>query len=104
MENSLLENTVKKVKFLPLGVTGALFVTLLYCPVIDNTEAQKAFALLVAVAILWITEAIPLALTGLMIPIMASILHLIPPGEAFHQFGHPIIFLFMGGFVIAGTL
>lgn len=104
MENSLIENTVKKVKLLPLGIAAALFVTLLYCPVFDNAEAQKAFALLVAVAILWMTEAIPLALTGLMIPVMASILRLIPPGEAFHQFGHPIIFLFMGGFVIAGAL
>ncbi len=61
-------------------------------------------ALLVFVAILWITEAVPLALTGLIVPLMAVMLHISEPVAAFSQYGHPIIFLFMGGFVLAGAL
>jgi sodium-dependent dicarboxylate transporter 2/3/5 len=50
------------------------------------------------------TEAIPLALTGIMIPVLAVLLKLGHPKEAFSQFGHPVIFLFLGGFVLAGAL
>ena len=81
-----------------------VFSVLLYLPIFNNQQAQKAFALLVMVAILWITEAIPLPLTGLMIPVMAILLQLLAPRDAFKEFAHPIIFLFMGGFVLAGAL
>ncbi len=60
--------------------------------------------MLIMVAILWITEAIPLPLTSLMIPVIATFMQLASSGEAFKQFAHPIIFLFMGGFVLAGAL
>jgi len=104
MDKILADNTIKRVKFLALGISILLFSLLLYFPVFEIPSVDRAFALLIMVAILWMTEAIPLALTGLLIPLMASLLHLVPSGEAFHQFAHPIIFLFMGGFVIAGAL
>lgn len=104
MDKLLIENAVKKVKFPALGIAAALFFIALYYPIFDNPQAQKAFALLIMVAALWMTEAIPLALTGLIIPVVAILLRLVPSGEAFHSFAHPIIFLFMGGFVIAGAL
>lgn len=104
MEKISIESDVKKVKMLPLAIALVLFCFLLNFPFFKNQQAQKALALLVMVAVLWITEAIPLALTGLMIPVMATFLHLVTPGKAFCEFAHPIIFLFMGGFVIAGAL
>jgi len=104
MEKISIEKSVKKIKILALGIAVALFCILLNFPIFDNPQAQKALAVLAMVAVLWMTEAIPLALTGLLIPVMASLLRLIPPAEAFHEFAHPIIFLFMGGFVIAGAL
>lgn len=81
-----------------------VFGFLLFYPIFKNQAAQHAFALLVLVAILWMTEAIPLALTGIMIPVVATLLKLVRPTEAFSQFGHLIIFLFLGGFVFAGAL
>lgn len=80
------------------------FFIVLHTPIFKNEAAQNALALLILVAYLWITEAIPLSLTGLLIPMLAIILHLAEPSEAFKQFAHPIIFLFMGGFVLAGAL
>lgn len=97
-------DTAKKIKFPSLAVAIILFFIVLNFPFFENQQAQKALALLVMVAVLWMTEAIPLAMTGLMIPVFASVLHLVPPSKAFSQFAHPIIFLFMGGFVIAGAL
>ncbi len=99
-----IESNVKKIKTLPLAIAVVLFCALLNFPIFENQQAQKALALLVGVAVLWMTEAIPLALTGLMIPVVATLLHLVPANKAFSEFAHPIIFLFMGGFVIAGAL
>ena len=50
------------------------------------------------------TEAIPLALTGITITVAATLLKLSHPREAFSQFGQPIIFLFLGVFVLVGAL
>ncbi len=81
-----------------------IFIVLLLIPIFNNTKAQQVFALLILVAILWITEAIPLPLTSLMIPVIAIFQKLITPAEGFREFANPIIFLFMGGFVLAGAL
>lgn len=104
MEKGSIESDVKRIKILPLAIAIILFCVLLNFPLFQNPQAQKALALLVMVALLWMTEAIPLALTGLLIPVVATFLHLVPPAKAFSEFAHPIIFLFMGGFVIAGAL
>lgn len=104
MKRVTIESNVKKIKILPLTIAIALFCLILNYPVFENQQAQKALALLIMVALLWMTEAIPLALTGLLIPVVAIFLHLVPPNKAFSQFAHPILFLFMGGFVIAGAL
>ncbi len=85
-------------------VAIVVFCVILYLPIFNNQQAQQALALLMMVAILWITEAIPLPLTGLLIPVMAISMQLLSPGEAFKEFANPILFLFMGGFVLAGAL
>ena len=94
----------KSVNLTALLIAAVIFCALLYFPVFNNKQAQQAFALLVLVGILWITEAIPLPLTSLLIPVFAIFMGLVPSREAFSQFAHPIIFLFMGGFVLAGAL
>ena len=81
-----------------------VFTFLLFYPLLKNQTAQHALALFALVAILWMTEAIPLALTGIMIPVAAILLKLAQPEQAFSQFANPIIFLFLGGFVLAGAL
>ena len=94
----------KSVNLPVLFIAIIVFCVLLYFPIFNNHKAQQAFALLIMVAILWITEAIPLPLTSLLIPVVAIFMQLVSSGEAFRQFAHPIIFLFMGGFVLAGAL
>src|SRR5689334_18524160 len=94
----------KTTKWPALIIALAAFCVLLIVPVFDDTKAQRCFALLVMVAILWMTEAIPLSLTGLLIPVFAILLQLSPPKQSFSEFAHPVIFLFMGGFVLAGAL
>ncbi|KEY20320.1 hypothetical protein HY04_03710 [Kaistella antarctica] len=87
-----------------LFIAITVFIVLLFLPVFDSQKAQYAFALLAMVAILWITESIPLPLTSLLIPVGAIFLQLLSPKDAFTEFANPILFLFMGGFVLAGAL
>lgn len=101
----MLEPTSKKsIKVRALLIAILLLFVNLYFPIFEQQEPQRAFAILIFAAMLWITEAIPLALTGLLIPVIAIVMRLAEPTDAFKQFAHPIIFLFMGGFALAGAL
>ncbi|NCN26072.1 SLC13/DASS family transporter [bacterium] len=62
---------------------------------------SAAGGLTVGVVMAWTLEALPLAVTALLVPCLASILGITSLEQAFSAFGHPLIFLFMGGFVIA---
>ncbi|SEV91056.1 SLC13 family permease [Kaistella antarctica] len=93
-----------KINLTGLFIAITVFIVLLFLPVFDSQKAQYAFALLAMVAILWITESIPLPLTSLLIPVGAIFLQLLSPKDAFTEFANPILFLFMGGFVLAGAL
>lgn len=94
----------KQTNYTALCIAIGVFLLLLFFPIFHPQKVQHAFALLILVAILWITEAIPLPLTSLLIPLGATLLHLVSPKEGFVEFANPIIFLFMGGFVLAGAL
>ena len=54
--------------------------------------------------ILWITEALPLAVTALIGPVLAIILQVVPARTVFAPFADPIIFLFIGSFMLAEAM
>ena len=59
---------------------------------------------MIATACLWFFELFPLPITSLTIPIMAVFLGIFDLKEALSYFAHPIIFLFLGGFMLAQAL
>lgn len=61
-------------------------------------------SLFVLVAALWMTQALPLALTALMVPLLAVVAGIQQPQAALAPFAHPILFLFLGGFALAAAL
>lgn len=65
---------------------------------------QQGMAIFIAVAWLWITQALPIGTTALLIPLLALGSGLLPAKQAFDSFASPIIFLFMGGFALAASL
>jgi len=67
-------------------------------------ETYKGIAILIATACLWFFELFPLPVTSLTIPIMAVFLGIFDLKEALSYFAHPIIFLFLGGFMLAQAL
>ncbi len=70
----------------------------------DPDNVRKGLAILALAAILWLTEALPLALTAILVPVVASLTATLDVTAAFSGFSHPLIFLFLGGFGLAASL
>jgi sodium-dependent dicarboxylate transporter 2/3/5 len=66
--------------------------------------AHRLAAILAAVVVLWITEAIPMAVTALLGVSAAVALRVAPASEAFGPFGDPLIFVFVGTFMLARAI
>lgn len=82
----------------------AVFVAVLAAPTGLEPAAHRMAAIFALVIVLWVSEAIPLAATALLGPALAVPLGVAGHREAFASFGHPIIFLFIGSFLIAGAM
>lgn len=67
-------------------------------------EPTRGLALLVFVAILWLTETVHVTVTALCVPVLAITLDLMPTRQALNAFADPTIFLFFGGFALATAL
>jgi sodium-dependent dicarboxylate transporter 2/3/5 len=68
-------------------------------------SGQFALATMAFAAILWITGALPLAVTALCIPLLLTVFGVYPSfGDAVAGFADPVIFLLLSGFVLAEAL
>ena len=76
-----------------------LFNTLPFEP-----QVVTGISILVFVAILWLTEAIHVSITALLIPLLAVFLGVFNTQAALNNFSNSIIFLFLGGFALAAAL
>lgn len=70
-------------------------------PAIMSPEAWKVIAVAVFMLIWWVTEAVPLAVTALLPIILLPFVDVMPIKQAAAPYSSPIVFLFMGGFMIA---
>lgn len=80
-----------------------LFIVLLAVLPFDS-KANMGLALLAFIGILWLTEAIHITFTALLVPILAVGMGLMEVGTALKTFADPTIFLFFGGFALATAL
>jgi len=86
-----------------LAIGLAVFVVLFLLPPPDemSPEAWRVAAVAILMAIFWVTEAVPLPVTAL-IPLAAfPLLGVMPIKATAAPYANPVIFLFMGGFIIA---
>lgn len=80
----------------------ALFIALLLFPFPGLTpEAHKLLAVLGLVLTYWVGEPIPIPATALMGPALCVLLGVADSKTVFAPFAHPIIFLFIGSFMLA---
>lgn len=71
----------------------------------DNPDSiRTGLAILALAAILWLTEAMPLPTTALLVAVLSSLTGVLEVKESFAGFAHPLIFLFLGSFGLAAAL
>jgi sodium-dependent dicarboxylate transporter 2/3/5 len=90
----------KKINMLLSCVFAFIVANIVEAP----SQVQQGLAIFVAIAWLWITQALPISTTALLIPILAMVNGILPASQAFSSFASPVIFLFMGGFALAAAL
>lgn len=80
-----------------------LFLAMLkWLPV--EPEVARGLAVLTFIGILWLTEALHVTVTSLLVPVLAMLMGILPGAKALSGFADPTIFLFFGGFALAGAL
>ena len=91
---------VRKATGLIIGPLCAVILWLM--PIVGLSEqAHHLLAIMSLVAIWWITEPVPIPVTSLLGPTLCVVLGIAPIKDAFEQFSNPMIFLFLGGFLLA---
>jgi solute carrier family 13 (sodium-dependent dicarboxylate transporter), member 2/3/5 len=90
--------------------TGALlapltFGLLLGIPMAElSPAAHRLAAVLGAVVVLWVTEALPLPVTALLGATACVVLQIAPAKDVFAPFADPLMFLFIGAFILARAI
>ena len=100
-------------KNIGLVLGPVLFLVILLVPTPQGMESitrsknlpplsiQIALGTMVWMVIWWITECMPLGLTGLLAPFIFVISGILSVRQAFSTFSDPIIWIFISGFVLA---
>lgn len=76
-------------------------ILLLPSPELFTKEAWRVLAVAVFMLCWWVTEAVPLPVTALLPMVLLPFLQVMPISDAAAPYASPIVFLFMGGFMIA---
>ena len=87
----------------PLSLIGGIVLALLFFywnPLALNEYAAKVLAIAALMIFWWITEALPLPAVALLPIVLFPLLNIASLEETTAPYAHPIIFLFMGGFMI----
>ncbi len=71
---------------------------------LDAHQVSIGLGILACIAFLWLSEAISLAGTALMIPLLATVLGVSDIKTALLPFADPLIFMFFGGFALSSAL
>jgi sodium-dependent dicarboxylate transporter 2/3/5 len=88
-----------------LSLAALLFAGILLLPFPGlSPEAHRLAAVMAAVCVLWVTEALPLPVTALLGASACVVLRVAPARDVFAPFADPIMFLFIGSFVLARAI
>jgi solute carrier family 13 (sodium-dependent dicarboxylate transporter), member 2/3/5 len=81
-----------------------LMIALIAAPLPVPLAAHRLAGILALVVVFWVTEALPLAITAMLGPVLAVLLRVAPVRTAFASFSDPVIFVFIGGFMLAEAM
>lgn len=85
-----------------LGLVGAVVFFLLLLLLLDISSPQRRLLAVIGLTFTcWITEALPLPVTALLAMVLCIVLGILPAKQAFASLGNPVIFLFLGAFLLS---
>ena len=67
-------------------------------------EAHRLAAIMAAVVVLWMTEAVAMPVAALLGAALCAAMQVAPAKEVFAPFAHPIMFLFIGSFILSRAI
>ena len=94
----------KDIAFLVIAFSLVALLYFLPTPEGLSHDGQVMIGILLMGAVLWITEPIPLPVTGLLIMIIQPLLGVMKAGDVFASFGNQAVFFLIGAFIIASAI
>ncbi|MCW1923334.1 SLC13 family permease [Luteolibacter arcticus] len=71
---------------------------------LDPAKVKLGLGIFFCIGFLWISEALPLAITALLVPVLATLTGVMDLKSAMAGFADPLIFLFFGGFALSSAM
>ena len=99
----LLQRSLRPVFFLAMALIFWL-VLAVPTPAGLSPEGQKAIAVFVLCLVLWVSGAVPLAITSLFAIVLVPVLGILPHKETLGLFGNEAVFFILGAFILAGAV
>ena len=89
-----------------IGFVGgiAVFVALMVAPLPVDVQIKRTLAVLALCAMWWGTEAVSIYATSLVPAVLLPLLGILPLQETLSQYANRLVFLFLGGFIIARSM
>ncbi|WP_070968974.1 SLC13 family permease [Vibrio sonorensis] len=85
-------------------LADVLLFAILYHTLPFDPQVVLGISTLIFIAILWLTEALHVTITAILVPIMAVLFGVFDTQTALNNFSNSIIFLFLGGFALAAAM
>ncbi|MCE0495035.1 SLC13 family permease [Vibrio salinus] len=85
-------------------IADIILFSVLYNLLPFEHDIVLGLSILAFIAILWLTEALHVTVTALLVPILAVFFHIFNTKQALSNFSNPIIYLFLGGFALAAAM
>lgn len=81
-----------------------VFLVIFFAPLDLKPEAHNLAAIISAIIVLWMCESIPMPVTALIGAALCILLKVAPAKEVFAPFADPLMFLFIGSFILARAI
>jgi len=82
------------------------FFSFLYLPVPEGLGqgGMRAIAVFLLCLVLWVSNAVPVAITGLFAIVLVPLLGILPRGDTYSLFGNEAVFFILGAFILSGAV
>lgn len=97
-------DTIRRAMGIPLALGIGLALWMAGAPEGLTPSGHRALVLFSAVFVLYLTEAIPLAITSLVIAPAAVLLGIATPASSLSGFSSPSVYLILGAFILAAAM